>query len=646
MAQTTQTVQEQATKTITSTKTSITQEQSQKLIQTMLTMSFGCVAFLRGLFPDEYFVDQRFVPNKFEHGYDPKDPKNKNDSIRVKTLVRGKDKQVDLFLDWIDKGAIDAIRRGYLKSLSFSVFLDKSKPQDLHEVYTFSFDYQKDHVNFKINDEETDTISLLDSRKMLQHMMKRFIIITQSLEPLPEEKFMTMRMLFNESTPKDYQPPYFMDAGSVPNAVLRVPNGTNADKYAAGSVNTSHHDIKLKVLSRPIVLPENDELVEIDPFESQRFKTPKLNTVPKRPMGPSNPTPPPGLSSNAKPTGPRGHVSISSKPTITPVPKKEEPSQTTTMLREFLQSSQPGINPTQAIKRDTCECGCAINEVSERTTKCAACDRVLHFNCYSLDQRRSSATCFTCCATSLGIQSHESLQLLMILRRLYKLFTKIDIPSSTLLIHEKLGFTKDQNKSITVEAISFFFKKNILLLENEPRRLKRAAGDNIYQRGSSFVDVDIEGIVVNDKQLPLGRYTWSFTPKISGPDVIHLKSIASTAKKYLFEDTFEKGLEIDIKDTNHEDEDEQIINSSDHESDETKKSEEVSGGFSNLKINSSQPSDVIESSQVMTRSMKRASSYDVEKIEDDSQPVVGYNTRFKKRKASVAKRVIPDSLDY
>lgn len=52
----------QLVKPKTETKTEITTEQSQKLLQTMLTMSFGCLAFLRGLFPDDIFVDQRFVP--------------------------------------------------------------------------------------------------------------------------------------------------------------------------------------------------------------------------------------------------------------------------------------------------------------------------------------------------------------------------------------------------------------------------------------------------------------------------------------------------------------------------------------------------------------------------------------------------------
>jgi len=512
MAQTTQTVYQQAQKT----KTSITCEQSQKLIQTMLTMSFGCVAFLRGLFPDESFVDQRFVPNKFEKNYDPKDPKNKNDSIRVKTLARGKSAQADQFLDWIDKGATDAIRKGYLKSLSFSVFLDDKNPTDLLEVYTFFFDYKDDDIQMSINDQENEPISLLDSRKMLQQLMKRFIIITQSLEPLPDNKFMAMRLLFNDKCPKEYQPPFFRDASADPIAFLKAPKKSNVEKYSAGSVNTSYHDIQLKVLSRPVLIAEENEIIEIDPFEVPQFKTPNLIKQ-QQPL----------------------------KQTTRFL--KREPSQTTNKLREFLQSSQPEIKPTQAIQRVKCDCESIEESDVSGTVKCAHCDGVLHGSCYASSARRQSTICFNCRSESLGgIPKHQNLKLLMLSRKLYRLVTKFDIPKSTGMIHEQLGFTIDQFVDATASVISFFFKNSIFIIEEEPRRLKKQVGQSVYQRGSSYVDVDIEGIFVNGKELSKGRYAWSFTPKISGPDLSSFKSKAARTKKYLFEDTLESGLSIDV----------------------------------------------------------------------------------------------------
>lgn len=507
-------VQEQSTKT----KTSITHEQSQKLIQTMLTMSFGCVAFLRGLFPDDSFVDQRFVPNKFESDYDPNDPKNKNDSIRVKTLVRGKSSQADLFLDWIDKGATDAIRKGYLKSLSFAVFLDEKQPNDLHEVYTFFFDYKNEGVQFSINDQESEAISLLDSRKMLQQLMKRFIIITQSLEPLPEHKYMSMRMLFNESCPKDYQPPFFMDASSEPSALLKAPRDSTIEKHSAGTLNTSFHNIQLKVLSRPVLIAEDDEVVEIDPFNTTPFKAPAL------------------LKPNLPPKNTSRFV-------------KREPSQTTNMLRDYLKSSQPEIKLTQAIKRISCECGSNDETDVSGIIRCSSCDGMLHGSCYAYNSRRQATTCFTCRSASLGgIKKHENLSILMIARKLYRLVTRDGIPISTGLMHNQLGFKTNEKVSITTSVVSFFFKKGIFLLEHEPRALKgnNHAKGRRFQKHSSYVDVDMDGILVNGKQLSKGRYTWSFVAQVHGNGLQTLKSSAARAKRFLFEDTIECGLAIDV----------------------------------------------------------------------------------------------------
>lgn len=512
MAQKTEVVLEQATKT----RTSITCEQSQKLIQTMLTMSFGCVAFLRGLFPDDNFVDQRFVPNKFEPGYDPKDPTCKNDSIRVKTLTRGKSSRADLFLDWIDKGATDAIRKGYLKSLSFSVFLDRNDPTNLQEVYTFFFDYKNDDVRLSINDQENEQINLLDSRKMMQRLMKRFIIITQSLEPLPEEKYISMRMLFNDKCPKDYQPPYFKDASSEPSVFLKAPKNTTVDEYSAGSINTSFHNIQLKVLSRPVLISNEDEIIEIDPFEVSQSRAPSM-------------------IKNPAPLKSRNQVF------------KRELSPTTNKLLEFLRSPQPEFKQTQAIPHVKCECGSLEELDVSGIIKCASCEGTLHGSCYASSSRRQSTTCFTCRSNAMsGIKTHQNLRLLFISRKLYRLFTKCDIPLSTKIIRDQLGFSTRESINLIASVLSFFFKKCILLMENEPRKLKRQVGDSAYQKGSSYVDVDIEGINVNGRQLPKGRYVWSFVPKIYGPDLTAWKSSAARAKKFLFEDTLESGLAIDV----------------------------------------------------------------------------------------------------
>lgn len=224
----------------TNTRTEITTEQSQKLVQTMLTMSFGCLTFLRGLFPDDNFVDQRFVPEKVDKNYNKNTTSHAN-SIKIKTLVRGKSTEADLFLDWLENGVFQSIKLKYLKALSLGIFTDENKPHELLENYIFGFDYDnRDTFTLRINN-EGETISLLDSRKMVQQLMRRFIIITQSLDPLPEKRFLTMRLMFNDSAPEKYQPHLFKDASFDKPATIKIPATTDLDTYSVGALDTNHH---------------------------------------------------------------------------------------------------------------------------------------------------------------------------------------------------------------------------------------------------------------------------------------------------------------------------------------------------------------------------------------------------------------------
>ncbi len=76
-----------------------------------------------------------------------------------------------------------------------------------------------------------------DARKSLQLLMRRFILITQSLQPLPDKKFLSMHMLFNDNCPLDYQPPHFKDASDE-----KTPFFTGCvDEHIAGCLKTPYH---------------------------------------------------------------------------------------------------------------------------------------------------------------------------------------------------------------------------------------------------------------------------------------------------------------------------------------------------------------------------------------------------------------------
>lgn len=445
----------------TKIKTDITTEQSQKLVQTMLTMSFGCLAFLRGLFPDESFVDQRFVPEKVEKNYNKQKSPPAN-SIKIKTLVRGKFTEVDMLLDWLEKGVFQAIKLKYLKALSLGIFLNEHDSTNILENYTFTFDYDvENNVILSVND-ETSTISLFDSRKMAQQLMRRFIIITQSLEPLPQKKYLTLRLMFNDECPRDYQPRLFKEASFDKPATIKIPSSSDSAMFSVGSLNTKHHKLAMKVFSATDVDAEDSsEFEEIDPFEF--------------------------VENNGKTSGNK-----------TGSPSSQ--SQTSNILGDFLKSSQPPIQPTQTVDHITsaaikvapaaaaattpnkatghqplkCECGTQCAPSSTKLKCCKTCKKRVHGICYGNYQGAYIKKCLLCLyGSKLAINSSE-FQDLMLLRKCYRYLARArSIPSSISSFIKQIMECREMDEDIKERfafCMSVLFQDEILTLSPEWKR--------------------------------------------------------------------------------------------------------------------------------------------------------------------------------
>ncbi|CAI4064612.1 hypothetical protein SKDZ_09G0940 [Saccharomyces kudriavzevii ZP591] len=487
----------QLVKPKTETKTEITTEQSQKLLQTMLTMSFGCLAFLRGLFPDDIFVDQRFVPEKVEKNYN-KQATSQNNSIKIKTLVRGKSSQVDLLLDWLEKGVFKSIRLKCLKALSLGIFLED--PTDLLENYIFSFNYDEaNNVNISVDlgddkkenkniSEENETISLLDSRKMVQQLMRRFIIITQSLEPLPQKKFLTMRLMFNDNADEDYQPELFKDATFDKRATLRVPTNLDSDAFDVGTLNTKHHKVALSVLSAATSAMEKAEgtnFIRVDPFEiilHQQEQSQRDKSIPAKPQS-----------------------------FVT--------SQTTNVLGDLLNSSQASIQPTQFVVNNpatslcSCECELEVPKAATVLKTCKSCRKTLHGICYGNFLHSSIEKCFSCIFGPSLDTKWCKFQDLMMIRKVFRFLVrkKKGFPASITELINSFINPKDQNNELkerVIFALFVFFLDETLCLDNggKPSQTIRYV--------TSSVLVDVKGIVTPHNKKPLKanhEYIWRFT---------------------------------------------------------------------------------------------------------------------------------------
>ncbi|CAL9730860.1 meiosis-specific protein Hop1p [Monosporozyma unispora] len=462
-------------KVVTQTKMAISSEQSQKLIQTMLTMSFGCLAFLRGLFPDEYFLDQRFVPEKNDKNSD-----KQTSSIKIKTLIKGKSKEIDLLLNWLEKGVFQSIKLKYLKALSLGIFTDESNPTNLCENYTFTFDYnEKDNVSMSIETQDLskkankslndEVITIKDSRKMVQQLMRRFIIITQSLEPLPDEKFLSMKLLFNDNVDPKYQPPLFKDATFEPRATIKIPRDVESDSFDVGKLNTGYHQCQLAVLSTCQNMTKNqDEDFEMEDYQEVDPLQQIIDL--ELPDKENNPIETISLLTQNESNLHKHNVKLPQ-------------SQTANILGEFLNSSQPSILPTQLeanlnkVSKKSfvpgqqlkCECNTSFEDNAGVTRFCITCNRMLHGLCYG-NTKNGKFECFTCvyeADSKIKLNTNTSLfHKFMVLRKTYRAINKLlgDPPESFSQYMSRV-FTKEECK-IAKNIEDFVFSLNCLFYDN------------------------------------------------------------------------------------------------------------------------------------------------------------------------------------
>ncbi|EPZ33793.1 DNA-binding HORMA domain-containing protein [Rozella allomycis CSF55] len=208
-------IQKQRVKNAAKQKTNVDVEMQQSLAlsQELISTTFGCVCYLRDLFPEDAFEERKV-----------------ND-LSIKAIKRGVSKVSDTFLDWIEKGCFDALKKKYLKAIVFGIYEDANKPNEMIETYTVRVEYpeRKSEEKGEENDTQTSVFYLstqqgnevgqsvaLDDKQFKQmtvKILKTVCILTQTLKPLPENKYLTIQIYYHdEFTPKDYEPPFFRAA--------------------------------------------------------------------------------------------------------------------------------------------------------------------------------------------------------------------------------------------------------------------------------------------------------------------------------------------------------------------------------------------------------------------------------------------------
>ncbi|GAA6001912.1 hypothetical protein JCM5350_007448, partial [Sporobolomyces pararoseus] len=252
----------------------ITSQSSLFQVKTLVHAGIGCIAFLRGLFDEDSFEDAKLeAPRPFDtttlvRGGKDKEKLEKPSTVRIKRLKRGGCESADKLIDWLELGVSDGIEKGYLHRLIFAIYLDPEDPTNLVESYTFTFTYETDDQgNRRAEMEVHDQLKgmLLSSttkvreeihkegevKRQVQQVIKNLLTSTQLLDELPRRRFFTLRALWYDETPDDYQPYGFRKLTRFwPDYNLTTPSINDTPETSSlGSIQTGYHGVSIHTVT-------------------------------------------------------------------------------------------------------------------------------------------------------------------------------------------------------------------------------------------------------------------------------------------------------------------------------------------------------------------------------------------------------------
>ncbi|GFE54535.1 HORMA domain-containing, putative [Babesia ovis] len=236
----------------------ISSQESANVLRNFVKVGVSSIAYLRNLFTESAFEDTVVG------------------GLQLKRLTRSIPESAAL-LAWIEDGVFDAMGREYLKHLVLSIHNSDHVPL---ETYTFSLQYGNGrssdgvpseysiqlsvgHFDTFVNKDAhgsdsmgSTTTAVADGvvvnadkeevKRQTVKVLRDLVLLAQSLSPLPENRYLSMRLLYyDERVPADYEPPHFRCASGEDFAGLA---GLNLDQ-PVGELETGHHNLAVDVRS-------------------------------------------------------------------------------------------------------------------------------------------------------------------------------------------------------------------------------------------------------------------------------------------------------------------------------------------------------------------------------------------------------------
>eukprot|EP01036_Dinobryon_divergens_P054348 gene54348-72626_t len=159
--------------------------QSLVLLKNMLRLSVSSICYIRSIFPSECFSSKDYAGLKVHQLECAEKTPDGEINIRYPEAF--------LLTQWLERGVFEALEKHYLKSLSFAVFVKHPKTGDetLLESYQFVVNYP-DGQSATLNGVPTTKDNL---KKQAVTFIRCLVEFTNTLEELPEERWLSMKLL-------------------------------------------------------------------------------------------------------------------------------------------------------------------------------------------------------------------------------------------------------------------------------------------------------------------------------------------------------------------------------------------------------------------------------------------------------------------
>ncbi|KAK9836845.1 hypothetical protein WJX74_009356 [Apatococcus lobatus] len=214
----------------------INQTESLEMVRCLLRVSIFHISYLRGLFPDKHFKSMNID--------------NLDMSIK---MLRPICEESQRLTQWVEEGVYEAIKKQYLQNLMFGISTN-ADGTSLLEQYIFSFSYDDSgRINMDIKAPQKkkfaskvakEPVGLASLKYQICRLMRMLVQICQTLDMVPGERFLNMKLTYHDNTPDDYEPPFFKQHDASSSHFVSKPFGLQV-----GDVSTNYHAVSLKIKS-------------------------------------------------------------------------------------------------------------------------------------------------------------------------------------------------------------------------------------------------------------------------------------------------------------------------------------------------------------------------------------------------------------